>query len=126
MKIKSVSGLTCYVKDLERTAEFYEMLGFEIKKREADHITVYSNWFWIDFLAIGKDAREGYRGIAAQGEQGGGPFIYLSVDSVDEVYRELLAGGVKPASEPRNQPWGNREFILRDPDGYNLVIFKRR
>ena len=27
---------------------------FLIKKRESSHITVYSNWFWIDFLAIAK------------------------------------------------------------------------
>ena len=123
MKIKSVSGLTCYVQDLARTAEFYEMLGFETRKRETDHITVYSNWFWIDFLAADKDTRSGYREMA---ENTGGPFIYLSVDNVDEAYQELVAGGLKPASEPRNQTWGNREFILRDPDGYNLVFFRRK
>jgi catechol 2,3-dioxygenase-like lactoylglutathione lyase family enzyme len=54
MKIKSVSGLTLSVKNLNKTATFYEALGFEIRKRETHHITAYSNWFWIDFLAIGK------------------------------------------------------------------------
>jgi len=57
MKIKSVSGLALYVKNLNKTASFYEALGFEIRKRETNHITAYSNWFWIDFLAIGKDER---------------------------------------------------------------------
>jgi catechol 2,3-dioxygenase-like lactoylglutathione lyase family enzyme len=126
MKIKSVSGITCYVKDLNRTAEFYESLGFETRKRAPDHLTVYSNWFWIDFLAVDKDSRNGYRELADPGSNGPGIFVYLSVDDVDECHRELLEQGLKPASEPRNQPWGNREFILRDPDGYNLVIFKRK
>ena len=57
MNIKSVSGITCYVKNLDKTAKFYETLGFEIKKRETNHITAYSNWFWMDFLAIAKDER---------------------------------------------------------------------
>jgi catechol 2,3-dioxygenase-like lactoylglutathione lyase family enzyme len=55
MKIKSVSGITCYVKDLDTTAQFYEALGFEIKKRESNHVTAYSNWFWMDFLLIGQE-----------------------------------------------------------------------
>jgi uncharacterized glyoxalase superfamily protein PhnB len=126
MKIKSVSGITCYVKNLNKTAKFYEALGFEIKKREADHITAYSNWFWIDFLAIARDERADYRKATSLENKGAGIFIYLSVDNVDDFYKELLANGMKPATEPQNQPWSNREFILPDPDGYNLVIFKRK
>lgn len=33
--------------------------------------------------------------------------------------------GMKPSSEPRDWPWGRREFVLRDPDGYKLVFFKK-
>jgi catechol 2,3-dioxygenase-like lactoylglutathione lyase family enzyme len=123
MKIKSVSGLTCYVKDLEETVAFYEMLGFETKKKEPDHATLYSNWFWMDFLAIDKNERTNGADL---GNKGAGVLIYLSVDDVDEFHKELLAKGFKPASEPQNQPWGNREFIIHDPDGYQLVMFKRK
>ena len=130
MKIKSVSGITCYVKNLKKTAAFYEALGFEIRKREATHITAYSNWFWIDFVAIGalvKDERTAsVNGEASDNKKGAGIFLYLSVDNVDEFHQELAAKKIKPATKPQDQPWGNREFILRDPDGYNLVIFKRK
>ena len=126
MKIKSVSGITCYVKNLNKTAKFYEALGFEIKKREADHITAYSNWFWIDFLSVDIGERAEASKSQDLNNKGAGLSIYLSVDSVDEFYKELLAKGLKPATEPQNQSWGNREFLLRDPDGYNLVIFKRK
>ncbi len=126
MKIKSVSGITCYAKDLDVTAQFYETLGFEIKKRESDHITAYSNWFWMDFLAIDKNERAEFTKGVDLGNKGAGVFIYLSVDNVDEFHAALLSKGLQPATMPANQPWGNREFILRDPDGYNLVIFKRK
>jgi catechol 2,3-dioxygenase-like lactoylglutathione lyase family enzyme len=59
-------------------------------------------------------------------EKAGAVYVYLSVDDIDAFHKELLAKGLKPASEPRDWPSGNREFVLRDPDGYNLVIFKRK
>lgn len=33
MKPNSISGLTCYVEDLARTAEVYETLGFRRARR---------------------------------------------------------------------------------------------
>jgi catechol 2,3-dioxygenase-like lactoylglutathione lyase family enzyme len=126
MKIKSVSGLTCFVKNLEKTGKFYEALGFEIKKKEADHITAYSNWFWIDFVSMEKGARAESIKPQDLASKGAGFSIYLSVDNVDDFYKELIENGMKPVTEPQNKPWGNREFSLPDPDGYNLVIFKRK
>jgi catechol 2,3-dioxygenase-like lactoylglutathione lyase family enzyme len=129
MKIKSVSGITCYVKNLTKTSKFYETLGFEIRKREADHITAYSNWFWIDFLAIDKNEqaeRYGRAKGADLGNKGAGLFLYISVDNVDEFHQAMLSKGLKPSTRPQDQPWGNREFIIRDPDGYRLVFFKRK
>jgi catechol 2,3-dioxygenase-like lactoylglutathione lyase family enzyme len=126
MKIKSVSGVTCFVKDLDRTAVFYEALGFEIRKRESNHITAYSNWFWIDFLAIGKDERAKSGTDTKPADKGADLLLYLSVDDVDDSHQALLAAGLQPSAGPQNQPWGNREFLIRDPDGYSLVIFKRK
>src|SRR5262249_44192399 len=113
MNIKSVSGFSCAVKDLKKTAAFYEALGFDIRRREANFITAYSNWYWIELAAIGKDERA--KAAPAKGK-GGGILIYMSVDDVDGFYKFVKSKGIKPASEPKDQPWGNREFMMRDPD----------
>ncbi len=126
MKIKSVSGITCYVKNLNKTATFYEALGFEIRKRETHHVTAYSNWFWIDFLAISKNEREGFAKGIDLSNPGSGVFLYLSVENVEEFHQYLVSKKIKTLTKPQDQPWGNCEFMLRDPDGYNLVIFKRK
>jgi uncharacterized glyoxalase superfamily protein PhnB len=126
MKIKSVSGVTCYVKNLNKTATFYEALGFEIRKRETHHVTAYSNWFWVDFLAISKNKREEFTKGEELSNPGAGVFLYLSVDNVDEFHQYLVSKKIKTSTKPQDQPWGNREFMLRDPDGYHLVIFKRK
>ncbi|OGG28942.1 hypothetical protein A2973_01415 [Candidatus Gottesmanbacteria bacterium RIFCSPLOWO2_01_FULL_49_10] len=124
MKVKSVSGITCYVQDLQKTAKFYEALGFHIKVNEPNHITAYVNWFWIDFLLINKEDKPEFQKEAHSLDKGTGLYLYLSVDNVDVFHKELLAKGLKPSTKPRNWPWGNREFVIRDPDGYKLVIFK--
>lgn len=126
MKIKSASGITYYVKDLKKTVSFYETLGFETKKQDANHATLYSNWFWIDFLSIAKNERAEFTKDTDLNNKGAGVYLYLSVDDVDAFHKFLLSKKLKPSSKPQDQPWGNREFILRDPDGYKLVIFKRK
>ena len=126
MKLKSAAGIVCYVKDVEETAQFYETLGFQLKTREPSRVTAYLNWFWIDFFS--KDSEEGpaWKEEATPGNKGSGLLLYLSVEDVDEAYNELLEKGLKPSSEPRNQPGGIREFALRDPDGYQLILFKKK
>jgi catechol 2,3-dioxygenase-like lactoylglutathione lyase family enzyme len=125
MKIKSVSGLTCYVKNLGKTLKFYETLGLEVRKKESNHATVYSNWFWIDLIVAGREGRAEYKKAAGLAKKGGGILVFLSVDDVDAFHKYLRSKGIKALSEPRDWPSGNREFMVRDPDGYNLVVFKR-
>jgi catechol 2,3-dioxygenase-like lactoylglutathione lyase family enzyme len=52
--------------------------------------------------------------------------VYLRVENVDEFHTDLRAQGLKPPTEPRDWPSGNHEFAIRDPDGYDPVIFKRK
>ncbi|HSW79970.1 MAG TPA: VOC family protein [Candidatus Saccharimonadales bacterium] len=125
MKMNSVSGLVFYVKDTAKTADFYDKLGFHFEKREPDHLSVRLNWFWMDFHPQDKEDKPEFQKEANLENKGAGLFIYVSVDDVDEFYEGLKAKGLKPSSEPRDWPWGNREFVIRDPDGYKLVFFKR-
>jgi catechol 2,3-dioxygenase-like lactoylglutathione lyase family enzyme len=44
------------------------------------------------------------------------------VDDVDETYRSLRDVVSVLVNEPTDMPWGNRSFLVRDPDG-TLVNF---
>lgn len=49
----------------------------------------------------------------------------LTVDTAEEIkqlYLDFQAAGVTFAQPLRHEPWGARDFIVRDPDG-NLVLF---
>jgi catechol 2,3-dioxygenase-like lactoylglutathione lyase family enzyme len=124
MKLNSISGITCYVEDLARTAEFYEAIGFRPGKQEPDRLTFYVNWFFVTFVAEDREDDPELRREAEAPDKGAGLFMYVKVDDVDDYYEGVVSRGLKPAGEPRVRA-GNREFVLRDPDGYKLVFFQK-
>ncbi len=115
MKITSISGYSCYVKDLEKTAKFYQELGFLSGKSEEDRKVFRINWFSVEFI-LDKEK-------AGKGE---GVLFGMTVDNAEETYKELVAKGLKPESEPKVRPDGKNGFILKDPDGYQLLFFTKK
>jgi len=126
MKLKGASGYSYYVSDIDKTAEFYEKLGLQIREKTADRIVIYLNWYRIDLVKPTETDYKEFHDEAASKDKGAGVFLYFSVDDVDATYQEMLDLGLEPTTKPQDQPWGNREFVLQDPDGYKLVIFKRK
>jgi uncharacterized glyoxalase superfamily protein PhnB len=51
---------------------------------------------------------------------------HINVEDVDEFYKGAVEKGMKPKAEPRDLPFGRREFALSDPDGYELVFFTKK
>jgi catechol 2,3-dioxygenase-like lactoylglutathione lyase family enzyme len=49
--------------------------------------------------------------------QGDALVLTLEVDDVGEALREVEATGVAPDVSLRDEPWGQRHFMLRDPAG---------
>jgi catechol 2,3-dioxygenase-like lactoylglutathione lyase family enzyme len=126
MKPNSISGFTCYVEDLARTAEFYEAIGFRPGKQEPDRLTFYVNWFFVTFAAQDREDDAEARKDAALPHKGSGLYIHVKVDDLDEYHDAAAAKGLEPVSEPRPRHGGGREFVLRDPDGYKLVFFEKK
>jgi catechol 2,3-dioxygenase-like lactoylglutathione lyase family enzyme len=52
-------------------------------------------------------------------------FSYLVVDDADAYFRELGARDVDLIAPIADKPWGMREFGVRTPDGYRLMIGHR-
>ncbi len=125
--LKSVSGLGLYVKDISKTVAFYKKLGLS-KVIKKDGVTnVYLNWFWLQFTEnkTAKKLGKEFQKEAFAKVKGAGLYINVSVDEIDKLYASLVRKGLKPSSKPRDWPWGNREFVIRDPDGYKIVFFQK-
>ncbi|MDW7669304.1 MAG: VOC family protein [Bacillota bacterium] len=51
--------------------------------------------------------------------------LEFDVDDVDKEYKRLIEMDVETVKAPTTQPWGNRSFYFRDPDG-NLISFYKK
>lgn len=121
--LEQMTGIVCYVADTRRTVEFYRQLGFAIDKDEPDHVSASLGDFWMDFHPQDKEDKPEFQREAQLDPKGAGLFLYFRVTDVDAYYQELLSKNLKPSSEPRDWSWGNREFVVHDPDGYKLVFY---
>jgi catechol 2,3-dioxygenase-like lactoylglutathione lyase family enzyme len=126
MKVNSISGINCYVRDLSRTAAFYEELGFRRGKEEPDRLTFYVNWFFVTFIDENHAEDAERQGNAPLTNKGSGLTLHIKVDSIDDFHSGVVARGMNPGSEPQKRHGGGREFVLRDPDGYQLVFFEKK
>ena len=50
------------------------------------------------------------------------PAIYWNVSDVDGLIAALKDNDVEIAQEPTDEPWGERDACLLDPDGYRVYV----
>ena len=113
-----------HVSSVERSAEFYRMLGFEIGNKVPP--TGPMHWAWL----YAPDAEDWKRGpnlmltrsehvIDSHAQQ---VLFYLYATDLVSIRSRLLETGVKAGeiSYPEYLPEG--EFRIEDPDGYCLMV----
>jgi catechol 2,3-dioxygenase-like lactoylglutathione lyase family enzyme len=56
-------------------------------------------------------------GLIAKGALNG---VHFSTDDMDAAFAKISAAGGEIVQEPTDQPWGTRDFAVRDPSG-NMI-----
>ena len=111
--------LTISTNKLEQSRDFYrDYLGFEL---------VFENDSYIEMLAQGSTTM-GVSFVTPElsgGEKFTGEGIILSLEAtnVDTEYARLKAAGVRICEELRDKAWGERSFVINDPNGVHIYIF---
>ena len=118
---------TCYrVLDLERSADFYEKLGFERRRH----------------MPIGDDATNLFMGLPGDGDRleltlnhgrtepyeigTGYGHIALTVEDLDATLAGLAEQGIEPEKPPYSvREGGSRICFVRDPDQYRIELIER-
>lgn len=114
-----MSHLLVYVMDVSRSLEFFEgQLGFEsVEVGLPDYATVVD--------PEGETTICIHRGSSERPAPGkDGAWLYIELEDLDTVCKELARRGVEFEQMPRDMPWGWRHAYLRDPDGQVLSLYR--
>ena len=62
---------------------------------------------------------EALEGLLAKGALNG---VHFQTDDLDGSFSQISGAGAEIVQEPTTQPWGTRDFALRDPSGNMIRI----
>lgn len=113
-KIVSVSGITLRVTSMAKSLHFYQkVLGMKLVYGDADagFCSFDANGTFLNLeLSTHLDAKWGR--------------IIFYCDDVDKMHEHLKSNGYQPPT-PKDAPWGERFFHVKDPDGHELSMAQR-
>jgi len=127
--LRNFRYILLFVKDLEKSVLFYrDIMGFTFVGFEAPHIAQFKFGETVIYVHHdGGDPKGEFHGLDAPYNElgsverrGKGVLLGFGVDDVDQYYREVTERGVVAHHSPINQEWGDRDFSVRDPDGYEI------
>jgi len=100
------------VRDVGRSVAFYERhLGFRLISAMGD-----------DFALLGRDAVTVALVLTTTPAVAAFAGCYVYVSDVEAAHEACLRGGVTLVSPLTTHPWGNRDFVVRDPDGHQIAL----
>lgn len=117
------TNLVFWVQDATLSYKFYKKLGFEVVSRTERDATVRCDGLEIMLVTMRDEAE--FNGDSLSAQKGRGMYVYIHADDIDAKYKELTKIGLTPKAEPRDWPWGNREFVIADPDGYKFCFWQK-
>jgi len=109
---RSLNALTLATAGMDRAVDFYERLGFAcIYGGPSAPFTTFR---------VGDQ----FLNLTAELPPEGGWWgrVIFFVGDVDAAYRQAIARGLVPEFAPRDAPWDERYFHIRDPDGHEISL----
>ena len=109
---------TISTNKLSESRDFYiEHFGFELVYESDWYIELLSPSLaaGISFTLPQRDAGEFFNGK--------GLILSFEVEDVDKEYERLKQEGLIIRQELQNKPWGERSFVVDDPNGVHLYIY---
>ena len=119
-KMKLNAGII--TEKLQKTKKFYtEVLDFGISFENEFYLLLHTpnQSAEISFL---KPNHPSQKPIFQSEFNGKGMYLTIEVENVDEVYKQLKDKGILMEIEIRDEPWGDRHFAIKDPNGIGIDI----
>ncbi len=121
MAVTGPDFVSLQVRDLERSAAFYERyLGLKRSDAGPPHAVVFDTKpiaFAVRDVVAGTD-------LDAVPQPGQGMALWLHAPDAQDIHDALAAAGTTIVSAPVDGPFG-RTFTFADPDGYQVTLHDR-
>ena len=133
MKVYTISAVTLNIENMERSCNFYSHIpGFKLVYggSATDSFTTYkigggkskNNSKTYLNLELASLINTDYNGNEERKRLGR---VIFHTENVDKLYFYLknnqdISNAISFENEPKDAPWGERYFHIRDPDGYQL------
>lgn len=116
MTVRGLRRIIVSVAELGPALGLYrDALGFEEKYRSGDVVMLGVPGGDLELLLHRRSPTPGLAGVAAS----------LIVDDVDAMTAAAEKAGATIVETPTDQPWGERQSVLTDPDGHVLCLVSR-
>lgn len=119
-KMKLNAGII--TEKLQETKKFYtEVLGFGVSFENEFYLLLHTpnNSAEISFLQPNHPSQ---KPIFQSAFNGNGAYLTIEVENVDVIYKQLKEKRVQMEIEIRDEPWGDRHFAIKDPNGIGIDI----
>src|SRR5882724_4461075 len=102
------------VRDVSASIAFYaETLGFSVRAEMGEPV---------DFALLARDAVTLSLVKSVKPAVSEFACCYIYVNDVDAVHDDCERTGAPIVTPLTRHPWGNRDFVIRDPDGHRIAI----
>ncbi len=123
----SFEGPAVIVTDMQSARRFYEtLLGQEVRFSVGDNYVHFATGFSLWLASSASETIYGESGKSAlkpMAETGPERFeLYFETADLDTAWERLFEEKIPVVHEIRTQPWGQRCFRVRDPEGYLVEI----
>ena len=113
-----------FASDCEESIRFYTSLGFKVAQKKPDGYTTLTSGSVVVALSPVSTWLP-LRWFAFMRQPPIGTEIVLYSDRVETLHAALEVAGYPPGPI-QLQPWGDRDFRVRDPDGYYVRVSEGR
>lgn len=119
-KMKLNAGII--TEKLQETKKFYtEVLDFGVSFENEFYLLLHTpnNSEEISFLQPNHPSQ---KPIFQSAFNGNGAYLTIEVENVDVIYKQLKEKRIQMEIEIRDEPWGDRHFAIKDPNGIGIDI----
>ena len=120
MAVTGPDFISLQVRDIERSARFYEQHLGLVRRPGPPHAVVFAT----EPIALAvREAVEGFD-LERTPEPSGGVALWLLAPDAQAIHDALVDADVPIVSAPIDGPFG-RTFTFADPDGYRVTLHDR-